>query len=209
MPSHDTGEGTPLARPSPAGRPRAGRGIAGRIAGLPSGRRTKYAVAACWLIIVVLVGPLAGKLTGAEKNDAQAWLPSSAGSTKVLALQSRFQPPNLYTAVVVYDRPAGLTSTDRAKAAADARAFAAVPGVVTSQLAGPIPARDGKAIETIVPVNLGQKGWNGAEAAVTKLRTIADADAHGLTSHITGPLGNAADTANAFKGIDSTPARPR
>ncbi len=195
MPSLDTGEGTPV---------RAGRGIAGRIAGLPSGRRTKYLVAAFWLIIVALIGPLAGKLTGAEKNDAQAWLPGSAESTKVLALQSRFQPPNIYTAVVVYDRPAGLTGADRAKAATDARAFAAVPGVVTSQLAGPIPAKDGKAIETIVPVNLGQKGWNGAEAAAAKLRTIAAADTHGLASHITGPLGNAADSAGAFKGIDST-----
>jgi RND superfamily putative drug exporter len=151
-----------------------------------------------------VLGPLAGKLTGAEKNDAQAWLPGSAESTKVLALQSRFQSPNIFTAVVVYDRPTGLTGADRAKAAADARAFAAVPGVVTSQLAGPITSGDGKAIETIVPVNLGQKGWNGAEAAATKLRTIVDANANGLASHITGPLGNAADSANAFKGIDST-----
>jgi putative drug exporter of the RND superfamily len=204
MPSFDTGERTPLARPSQAGPTTAGRSVAGRIAGLPSGRRMKYVVAAFWLIIVALVGPLAGKLTGAEKNEARAWLPRSAESTKVLALQSRFQPPNIYTAVVVYDRPAGLTGADRAKVAADARAFAAVPGVVTSQLAGPIPAKDGKAIETLVPVNLGQKGWNGAEAATTKLRTIADANAHGLASHITGPLGNAADTAHALKGIDST-----
>jgi putative drug exporter of the RND superfamily len=204
MPSFDTGEGTPLARPSQAGPARADRGIAGRIAGLLSGRRTKYVVAVFWLLVVAVLGPLAGKLTGAEKNDAQAWLPGSAESTKVLALQSRFQPPNIYTAVMVYDRPGGLTGADRAKAAADARSFAAVPGVVASQLAGPIPSKDGKAIETIVPVNLGQKGWNGAEAAATKLRTIADANANGLASHITGPLGNAADSANAFKGIDST-----
>ena len=204
MPSFDTREGTPTVPPSQAGPVRAGRGMTGRIAGLLSGRRTKYVVAVFWLIVVAVLGPLAGKLTGAEKNDAQAWLPGSAESTKVLALQSRFQPPNIYTAVVVYDRPAGLTGADRAKAAADARAFAAVPGVVASQLTGPIPSRDGKAIETIVPVNLGQKGWNGAEAAATKLRTIADANANGLASHITGPLGNAADSANAFKGIDST-----
>ena len=204
MPSFDTREGTPTVPPSQAGPVRAGRGMTGRIAGLLSGRRTKYVVAVFWLIVVAVLGPLAGKLTGAEKNDAQAWLPGSAESTKVLALQSRFQPPNIYTAVVVYDRPAGLTGADRAKAAADARAFAAVPGVVASQLTGPIPSRDGKAIETIVPVNLGQKGWNGAEAAATKLRTIADANANGLACHITGPLGNAADSANAFKGIDST-----
>ena len=169
---------------------------------LPAGRRTKWAVLVFWLIVVAVIGPLAGKLTSAEKNDASAWLPAAAELTKVLDIQSRFQSPNIYAAVVVYDRPSGLTGADKAKAAADARRFAGVHGVVRSQLAGPIPSADGKALETIVPVNLGSKGWNGASAAATKLRVIARTDANGMTFHIAGPLGNAADSANAFKGID-------
>ncbi len=169
---------------------------------LPAGRRTKWAVLVFWLIVVAVLGPLAGKLTSAEKNDASAWLPAAAELTKVLDIQSRFQSPNIYAAVVVYDRSSGLTGADKAKAAADARRFAGVHGVVRSQLAGPIPSADGKAMETIVPVNLGSKGWNGASAAATKLRVIARTDANGLAFHIAGPLGNAADSANAFKGID-------
>ncbi|MGO9219367.1 MAG: MMPL family transporter [Streptosporangiaceae bacterium] len=171
---------------------------------LPAGRRTKWAVLVFWLIVVAVIGPLAGKLTSAEKNDASAWLPAAAESTKVLDIQSRFQSPNIYAAVVVYDRPSGLTGADKAKAAADARMFAGVHGVVRSHLAGPIPSADGKAMETIVPVNLGSKGWNGASAAAAKLRVIARTDANGLAFHIAGPLGNAADSANAFKGIDGT-----
>jgi RND superfamily putative drug exporter len=169
---------------------------------VPGGRRTKWAVLVFWLVIVAVTGPLAGKLTGAEKNDASAWLPAKAESTKVLDVQSRFQSPNIFTAVVVYDRPSGLTSADKAKAAADARRFASVAGVVRNQLTGPILSTDGKALETIVPVNLGSNGWNGAAAAATTLRTIAQANGSGLSSHIAGPLGNAADSANAFKGID-------
>ena len=169
---------------------------------LPAGRRTKWAVLVFWLVVVAVIGPLAGKLTSAEKNDASAWLPAAAESTKVLDIQSRFQSPNIYAAVVVYDRSSGLTGADKAKAAADARRFAGVHGVVRSQLAGPIPSADGKAMETIVPVNLGSKGWNGASAAAAKLRVIARTDANGLAFHIAGPLGNAADSANAFKGID-------
>jgi RND superfamily putative drug exporter len=69
---------------------------------------------------------------------------------------------------------------------------------------GPFFARDGKAIETIVPVDLGSKGWNGAPAAVTALRNIASAHANGLVTHIAGPLGSAADSASSFKGIDGT-----
>jgi RND superfamily putative drug exporter len=104
----------------------------------------------------------------------------------------------------VYYRVSGLTGADKAKAAADVRRFAGVHGVVRSQVAGPIPSADGKAMETIVPINLGSKGWNGASAAATKLRVIARTDANGLAFHIAGPLGNAADSASAFKGIDGT-----
>ena len=174
------------------------------IVGVASGRRAKWAVLVFWLIILAVLGPLAGKLTGAEKNNAQSWLPGSAESTKVLALQSHFQSPNIFAGVVVYDRPSGLTSADRAKVAADARQFAGVSGVVHSQQQGPFFAKDGKAAEIIVPINLGKKGWNGAEAAANKLRVIARTDASGLSFHITGPLGNAADSANSFKGIDGT-----
>jgi putative drug exporter of the RND superfamily len=132
------------------------------IVAIPSGRRTKWAVVIFWLIIVAVIGPLAGKLTGAEKNDASSWLPPAAESTKVLAVQSRFQSPNIFTAVLVYDRQSGLTSADKAKAASDLLQLRAVPSVVRSQVAGTFVSRDGKAIETIVPVNLGSKGWNGA-----------------------------------------------
>jgi putative drug exporter of the RND superfamily len=172
------------------------------VASMPGGRRAKWIVLAFWLGILVLAGPLAGKLMGVEKNDASSWLPAKAESTKVLDLQSRFISSNVFPAVVVYDRASGLTAADRAKAAADVRSFARQPGVLTSQVAGPIPAKDGQAIETIVPVNLGKNGWNGAGKAATALRTVATSDAHGMSVHITGPLGTAADSSKAFKGID-------
>src|ERR1700685_4720299 len=100
------------------------------LARVPSGRRTKWLVLVFWLLVVAVLGPLAGKLTGAEKNDASAWLPAQAESTKVLDLQSRFQSPNIFTGVVVYARPSGLTSADRAKARIDSTRFAPVAGGV-------------------------------------------------------------------------------
>jgi len=171
---------------------------------LPGGRRTKWAVLVFWLIVAAVAGPLSGKLMGAEKNDAQSWLPPKAESTQVLKLQSTFQSPNVFPAVVVYDRPSGLTPADRAKAVRDVASFAAVPGVVRQQVAGPFFAADGKAAQAVVPVDLGSKGWNGATGAVDKLRAIARSDANGLAAHIAGPLGGAADSAKSFSGIDST-----
>src|SRR5579862_6914290 len=116
------------------------------LVGIASGRRTKWAVLVFWLIIVAVAGPLSSKLTGAEKNDSSSWLPAKAESTKVLDLQGRFQSPNIFAGVVVYDRPSGLTSADRAKAVADAARFGQVSGVVAGQVQGPFFSRDGQAI---------------------------------------------------------------
>ncbi len=175
-----------------------------RIAEIPAGSWTKWLVVGFWLVVVVVAFPLSNKLMGAEKNDASAWLPANAESTQVLDLQSHFQSPNIFPAVVVYDRASGLTAADRAKAAADARSFAGLHGVGAGQVTGPIPSADGKAIQTIVSVNLGTQGWNGAATAAGSIRAITLSDADGLASHITGPLGNAADSSKVFKGIDST-----
>jgi RND superfamily putative drug exporter len=174
------------------------------ILSLPAGRRAKWAVLAGWLLVLVIAGPLAGKLSGVEQNDAKAWLPATAESTRVLDLQARVQSPNVYPAVVVYDRPAGITAADRAKAAGDIERFGGVQGAVKSGITGPIAAHDGRAIQSIVPVDVKGGGWKQAVPAADSLRHIAQSGASGMAVHITGPLGNAADSSHAFAGIDST-----
>jgi RND superfamily putative drug exporter len=175
-----------------------------RIAGIPAGSWTKWLVVGFWLVLVVVAYPLVGKLSGAEKNDASAWLPASAESVKVLDVQSRVQPPNTYSGVVVYYRASGLTAADRAKAAADARRFAGLHGVVPGQVAGPVPSADGTAMQTLVSVNVGTQGWNGAIAPVDAMRAIAASGANGLATHVTGLLGYADDNAKVYKGLSNT-----
>ena len=175
-----------------------------KIAEIPARSWTKWVVVGFWVVVLVVALPLSSKLTGAEKNDTKYWLPGNAESTKVLDVQSRFQSPNVYPGVVVYVRSSGLTAADRAKAAADARSFAGVPGAVPGTVIGPIPSSDGQAMQTILKVNLGTKGWANANKAVDAIRAITSSNADGLVVHITGPLGYAADSNNVFKGIDST-----
>src|SRR6516164_6551936 len=178
--------------------------VARRLTEIPSGSWTKWIVVGLWVVLFAVAYPLSGKLAHVEKNDSSTWLPASAESVKVLNVQNRFQPPNTYSAVVVYHRGSGLTAADRAKAAADARRFAGLPGVVPGQVAGPIPAADGTAMQTIVPVNVGSQGWNGAIAPVNSMRTIAASGANGLATHVTGLLGYAADNAKVYKGLGGT-----
>jgi putative drug exporter of the RND superfamily len=170
----------------------------------PAGRRAKWLVLVFWLVLVAVAGPLSGKLTGAEKNDSSAWLPPRAESTQVLNLYSKVVSPNVYPAVLVYDRPSGVTAADKAKAAADAGKIAALPSVVHGTVTGPITSADGKAISTIADVDLGSQGWSAAPSIASSLHGIAAAGANGMAIYVTGPLGNAADSGNAFKGIDGT-----
>jgi RND superfamily putative drug exporter len=170
----------------------------------PAGRRAKWLILVFWLILVVVAGPLSGKLTGAEKNDSSAWLPPKAESTQVLDLRSKVVSPNVYPAVLVYDRPSGVTAADKAKAAADAGKIAGLPSVVHGSVVGPVPSSDGKAISTIAYFDLGSKGWSAAGSIADSIRGVATPGANGMSVHITGPLGSAADSGNAFKGIDGT-----
>jgi RND superfamily putative drug exporter len=168
-----------------------------------TGRRIKYLVILFWLVVVAAAGPLAGKLTDVQQNDAKSWLPGSAESTQVLDIQSSFTSPDTIPAVVVYERTSGLTGADRAKAAADAQQWARLPDL-DGQVQGPFPSQDGQALQTVIPLDLGPNGWDRAAEFADDLRRDATAGADGMSVHIAGPLGNAADSAEAFEGIDST-----
>src|SRR6266536_1710523 len=130
----------------------------GGIARLVCGRWSKWIVLALWIVVLVLAGPLAGKLSSVEKNDNSAWLPGKAEATKVSDLQKQFSATDLAPAVIVYERPSGITPADQAKAAADAKAIAGVPGV-TGQVVGPVPATDKAALQLFAPIKVDAAGW--------------------------------------------------
>src|SRR5215216_7776737 len=115
-----------------------------RIVSLPSGRWGKWVVLGFWIAVVAVAWPLAGKLNSAQQNDASAWLPKDAESTRVIELAKRFTPSDTLPAVVVYELPGPVTPADQARAAADAERFAGLDHV-GGKVVGPIPASDGRA----------------------------------------------------------------
>jgi RND superfamily putative drug exporter len=174
-----------------------------RLAALPCGRRSKWVVLVLWIVLLVALGPLAGKLTGAENNQASSWLPGSAESTKVLNLQGQFASTQDVPAVIVYTRSGGVTPADRAKAAADTAAFTKVTDV-SGRITGPILSQDGQALETIVPIDVNGGSWSVLTTVVDSLRSTATSGDPGLSAHVTGPAGSGADQGKAFSGIDGT-----
>lgn len=134
---------------------RAANGAFGwRLAALPCGRRAKYLVLVFWILVIAATGSLAGKLQGAEKNDASSYLPASAESTQELNAQAAFVSKDLNPTVVVYVRSGGITAADMRKATADARQFATLPAV-GGRVTGPFPSRDHEAIQTVLGSDLG------------------------------------------------------
>jgi putative drug exporter of the RND superfamily len=185
---------------SEQGRPGRPRG-ANRLIAFICGRRTKWVIVAFWLLVVVALGSLAGKLQGAEKNDASSYLPGSAESTQELNEQAAFQSKNYNPALVVYVRDTGVTAADIAKADADARYFATL-SAVNGRVAPPIISSDHKAIETVVGSDLGYNSDIGG--FITAVQNAATKDAGGLHVYIGGPAASANDELKIFKGIDTT-----
>ncbi len=95
-PRNTPGQDTRNSRAPGFGDPGAERGPArsggSRLIAFVCGRRSKYLVVVFWILVVAALGGLAGKLQGAEKNDASSYLPASAESTQELNQQNLFQP---------------------------------------------------------------------------------------------------------------------
>jgi RND superfamily putative drug exporter len=151
-----------------------------------------------WLAVGGVTGPLAGKLSTVQTNDAAAFLPASAEATQVARLQKQFTDQQTVPAVVLYADRSGLDAAVTDRARADAKAFADFDGVV-GQVAGPIPSRDGQAVELIVPVDAG----SDVAGVVDRLRARVSAGLPGgARGYVTGPAGFTADLSAAFAGID-------
>ncbi|MHB9755002.1 MMPL family transporter [Streptomyces sp. BYX5S] len=185
------------------------RTVSGRrgVAWLVCGRRSKWLVLLLWLVVIVGTAPLAQKLTDAQDNDAQSWLPGSAESTQVLDISKDFRPETI-PAVVIYAREGGLTVGDRARIAKDIAQIKQLSahGVRGTETRGPVldERPDASAAQVYVPITMDEKGWERISPAVESIRDRTGTTTDGLQVHITGPGGTSADFSEAFEGIDST-----
>ena len=181
-----------------------------QIAGRLTGPVTKWIVLAVWIVILVVAGGFAAKLTDVQNNEASSWLPSSAESTRALDKLKPFQNPNAIPTVVVYRSESGPLGKDTLatieRQAAEFGRMDGATGVVSPAAAQQLGVRsvsdDGQVAQTTVTFNFGKNGWNQMPDAADELRDLAAID--GVDIHIAGQGGQAADSAEAFAGLDST-----
>ena len=183
-----------------------------QIAGRLTGRVTKWIVLAAWIIIFVVASGFAAKLTDVQNNEASSWLPASAESTKVLEELSTTVDPNNIPTLVVYHRSSGLTEDDFAAMDEQAAEIAEIDGVTDDGVLSPnvaqeqnlpvqLVSEDGELAYLYFTFNFGENGWTDIPAAADEVRDIAQVD--GVTVHLAGYGGQAADSAEAFEGIDT------
>ena len=174
---------------------------AGRLAALPCGKVSKWIVLVLWIVAMAAAFGPASKLTGAQENDAVSWLPGKAESTEVLKSSEQFSPEDEIPAVLVYERSSGISPADQQAVARHVAQYGKLQDV-DRQVVGPIPSEDGKALQVLVPINAGSGGWETIGARADDIRRLAADRPEGLSFHITGPGGFAADSQEAFAGID-------
>jgi RND superfamily putative drug exporter len=172
-----------------------------QIAGKLTSPFTKWVVAFAWIVIFVIAGAFAQKLTDVQDNEASSWLPGSAESTKALTELKPFQDPNDIPTVVVYHRDGGLTPADLQAITDQLPDMQAMKGV-TGQVTGPVTSQDGEVAQTLVTYNFGKDGWNKLPDTADDLKKIIGID--GVDTYISGQGGQAVDSANAFAGLDGT-----
>ena len=162
-----------------------------------------------WVVVVlslIFVGGIGGtfgpKLSEIQENDIASFLPGDAESTQVITQSAKLgADPDAVPVVVLYVRDAGITSADTAKVAADAKAIGALASVA-DEVAGPVPSEDGKALQLIATIQVGDEGFEELPDAVEDIRATAETDADGLEVNLAGPGAFGADQAKAFAGID-------
>lgn len=158
-----------------------------------------------WFAVAAVGGPTFGKISSVSTNDQASFLPASADSTKVQELQSKFTDTTTLPAVIVFESETPIPPAQLATYAQLTQKFNSIEGVqqptgeAKTTVIGPIPSKDGKAVEFIVPIS----NTDNLKTVVAEIRSTASSNVpQGTKVFVTGPAGLSADLVKAFSGID-------
>ena len=156
-----------------------------------------------WLAVTGLGGPYFGRISEVTTESATDRLPRSAPSTQVAQQISDFQDSEAIPAILVFERPEGITEQDAAWAQELTRSLpddpTLGPWVDPAGTSPVIPSQDGQALQAIVPISDETDPGKAVEALQDRLADKAPA---GLQTSVTGPAGFTAALSQAFSGID-------
>ncbi|MFI7703194.1 MMPL family transporter [Nonomuraea sp. NPDC049480] len=134
-------------------------------------------------------------------TSGTSMLARGAESARVLDVMAN-QGGRVVPALVVYERAGRLESGDLAAVEQQVRRFAGVPGVVGTS-AAPVPSADGRALQVTVLLS-GKPGVLVGPLVEQLRQVVAEGRPPGLTGHVSGAGGAAADYVDSFRHVDGT-----
>jgi len=153
-----------------------------------------------WFGVSGVGGPYFGRIDEVSEVDLTAFLPESSESREVTDKLGKFVSDDTLAAIVVFEADSNktLNATQTSQINDSLRQVADVKGVV-GEVSPPIVSDDGKAAFAVVNADTEE----GLESVVGSVREKLDsAKLDGVSHHVTGPAGFAADLNVAFAGID-------
>jgi RND superfamily putative drug exporter len=180
--------------------------VLNRIARLSGGRRAKWVVVGVWVLLLVAMSPLSGKLSTVTEDRIASFLHDDSVALRANdVITERFPGGVTGTAAVVYHRDAGLTEADKETIATEAKAMSAVEDVqdpivpFTPGVPEGLVSQDGATAFTAVPISADeQKTINDA---IANLRDVANGG-NGLSAQVTGAAALEADLNQAIESAD-------
>jgi RND superfamily putative drug exporter len=160
-----------------------------------------------WLVPVVLVltwlglagvgGPTFGRLEEVSSNDQASFLPASAEATEAQDWQAKFRDSDEVPGIIVIEKSEAFTPPQLGELATLKTDLENLK--LGSAVIGPIPSKDAKAVQFVVPIG---SSAELKDAAMELRDTVKEAAPEGAQTFVTGPAGLAADLTAAFGGID-------
>jgi RND superfamily putative drug exporter len=197
-----------------------------RLAALTASRGSRWAVIGLWLVLAIALAPLQGPLQEEAADESETFQVRGSESLETKRLiDARFRRGSEMAAVIAYRRDGAITTADRERISADARAICASGELPSLTLMGtpyglacgstdPLDLSPGPSLlisgdGTLVLASalMTDDSTQTAEAAVAAIREIVpppEGDGTGLRAYVTGEAGFEADRSAAVKGIDET-----
>ena len=170
-----------------------------RLAGLPTGRISRWVIVGFWLVVIAGAIPLSSQVSEVEDNGSQAFLPASSQSLQVANLREKFATGDSSIAIVVYHRDGGLSDDDTTRITADQQAIGQLDDKF--DVSPPIPSDD--KTTTIINIVIPKTSDSKLKEDVGHLRSLVRKDApEGLVIKVTGPAGITVDLGKVFEGIN-------
>ena len=175
-----------------------------RILTIPAGKRAKFVVFAVFLIFSLIVGgAFSGKFESVQENETASFLPGKAESVKSLEAVKQYPGGEIAPAVIVYERPGGLTDADRKRVADDQASFAQDRPSIALPPQKPVFSENGEAALFTLPIRATGDS-DRFENGMDTIRERVSGEQGGLTVKVTGAAGYGADAVKVFGNINGT-----